>query len=285
MPKYIFTSKWGELVLGIGDKGVPYALKRIEGTSPVDAQINMTQMAKHDGAIFNSSKVGTRTINVAIAITADAEASRQALYKIFRPKDVIKIAYKSDMLDIWTEGYVASSPVPLMDNKQVMTVQIICPDPYWRSAEEIIDKMNSIIKAFHFPFAITEDDPIPISYSQALTNKTVVNEGAANTGLVMRLHAKGSVSNPKIWNYITSEFFGLDYSMATGDIITVDGTAGHKTVTLTRGGTDTNIFNYIMQGSTWLELEQGENVFTYEVTGDASLLDVEFVHYDTYTGV
>lgn len=270
----------------VGDRGVPFALAGIQGLTPADATINMTGMALNDGARFDSSKVGIRTINIAIAITAQAPQNRQKLYKVFVPGKKVKLEYVSEDLDVWTEGYVSSAPVPLMDNKQIMTAEILCMDPYLRSAQTIIDRMNSIVNAFHFPFAIEASDPIPLGYEQGLTNITVTNEGAAATGFIMRLHATGSVEDPKVFNYITGEFFGLDYALDVGDTVEINTTAGNKTVTLIRDADETNIFNYIMQGSTWLQLEQGENVFTYEVgTGDTEDLTVEFEHYDTYTGV
>ena len=284
MAKYTFISDGGSVVLSIGDRGVPYALAGIEGVSPSDATINLTDMAHNHGALFSSSKVQPRTINVGIAITARAEESRLYLYKVFRPSKPVRVEYKSAALDVWIEGYVASAPVPLMDNKQVMTVEIICPDPFWRSTATIRDELTETIGAFHFPFAITAASPIPISYVQGLTNIVVTNDGAAETGFRMILHASSVVRYPKVFNYVTGEFFGLNVEMRAGDTITIDSTAGKKTVTLTRDGADTNYFNYIMQGSTWLTLEQGGNVFTYEAS-DESALTVTFEHYDTYTGV
>lgn len=287
MPKITITGTGGSISMTVGDRGVPFALAGIQGLTPADATINMTGVALNDGARFDSSKVGIRTINIAIAITAQAPQNRQKLYKVFVPGKKVKLEYVSEDLDVWTEGYVSSAPVPLMDNKQIMTAEILCMDPYLRSAQTIIDRMNSIINAFHFPFAITADDPIPLGYQQGLTNTVVTNNGAAATGFIIRLHVStNGVRNPKIFNYITGEFFGVNYNLQVGDTVEINTTAGNKTVTLTRDAVETNIFNYIMQGSTWLQLEQGENVFTYELGGgDPEDLTVEFEHYDTYTGV
>ena len=48
----------------------------------------------------------------------------------------------------------------------------------------------------------------------------------------------------------------------------------------------TNIFNYIMQDSTWLQLDVGSNEFIYTVeSGDATDLLVTFKHHGLREGV
>ena len=287
MPKITFTTDGGTLACTLGEVGAaPYTIADMQGLSPADATINMTQMALNDGALFNSAKVGINTLNVAIAIEYQAEYYRLQAYRIFRPKSEIRVQYQSQQIDVWIEGYISKATIGHFDKKQMLVVEIICPFPFWRSSQLLRTEMNTIVKNFHFPFAIEEDDPIPLGYMQAQQNTVVMNNGSAATGFVMTLHAEAAVSNPKIFNYDTGEFFGLTFSMQAGDLISIDSTAGQKSVTLERSGAKTNIFNYIMKDSTWLMLELGANTFTYEVgTGDEEDLIVEFYHYDLHTGV
>ena len=287
MPKITFTTTGGTLACTLGDVGAaPYTIADMQGLSPADATINMTQMALNDGALFNSAKVGVNTLNVAIAIEYQAEYYRLQAYRIFRPKSEIRVQYQSQQIDVWIEGYISKATLGHFEKKQTLTVEIICPFPYWRSSQLLRTEMNTYVDDFHFPFAIEENDPIPLGHMDAVTSVTVYNNGTAAEGFVMTLHATGNVSDPKVYNYITGEFFGLDYSLQSGDLVTIDSTTGQKSVTLERGGTETNIFNYIMKDSVWLTLEPGGTVFTYEVgTGSESDLTVEFLHYDLHTGV
>lgn len=286
MPKLTFISKGGTIACNMGESGEPYQIAQMQGFSPADAIINLTQMAQNDGALYNSSKVGVNTLNVALSIEHDAEHYRLEAYKVFRPKNEIRVEYKTQALDVWVEGYVSRASLQHMDMKQALVVEIICPFPYWRSASQVKTEMNAVVKSFHFPFAITEDDPVPLGYMEALTNTVVVNNGSAATGFIMQMLASGNVTNPKVFNYHTGDFFGINYSLQLGDLVTVDSTAGAKKVTLTRGGVESNIFNYIMKDAVFLTLDVGDNVFTYEVgTGDAESLTVDFLHYDLYTGV
>ena len=286
MPRLTFTSKGGSIACNMGKSGEPYKVAKMQGFSPAEAVVNLTQMAQNDGALYNSSKVGSNTLNVALAIERDAERYRLEAYKVFRPKNAIKVEYKTQAVDVWIEGYVSRADLQHMDMKQVLTVEIICPFPYWRSSQQSKNEMNAVVKDFHFPFAITAAEPVPISHAQGLTNTVVVNNGSADTGFKMTMQATGTVTNPKVFNYISGEFFGLNVTMQAGDLVTVDSTAGNKTVTLTRDGDETNIFNAIMKDAVFLTLDIGDNVFTYEVaSGSAADLTVDFYHYDLYTGV
>ena len=285
MPKITFTSTGGTITCTLGEVDItPYTIADISGLAPADAQINLTQMALNDGALFNSSKVNYRTINVAIAIEYMAEEWRLNAYKVFRPKKPIRIDYKSARVDVYIEGYVRRVDVPHFDMKQILTVEIICPYPYFKAIKEIKTELNKIKKGFHMPFAIENTDPIPFGIIEAVSNVTVTNDGEAETPLKMILRAKGTITNPKITNYVTGDFFGLDISMYNADEITIDGET--KTVTLRRSGVDSNVFNYISKNVTWLTLEQGANTFTYSVDyGDPEDLTVDFYHYDLHTGV
>ena len=286
MPKLTFTSSGGTIECTLGELAGnnPYTIANIEGLAPADAQINLTEMALNDGAFFNSAKVMYRTINVALAIEYMAEEWRLNAYKVFRPKKPIRIDYKSARLDVFIEGYVKRVSVPHFDMKQILTVEIVCPYPYFKAAQEIKTELNKVVRSFHMPFAIEATDPVPLGYMQSVSNVTVTNDGEAETPLKMIFRAQAPVTNPKVTNYVTGDFFGLDITMSAADEITIDGE--DKTVTLVRAGVASNIFNYISKDITWLTLEQGANTFTYSVdSGDPEDLIVDFYHYDLHTGV
>ena len=82
----------------------------------------------------------------------------------------------------------------------------------------------------------------------------VTNKGTAETGLTIELYASGIVHNPKVYNYVTQEFIGLDGFMRAGDLITITTGVGEKSIKLTRNGVASNAFNMIADGSSWLQL-------------------------------
>jgi hypothetical protein len=104
--------------------------------------------------------------------------------------------------------------------------------------------------------------------------------------MIIELYVRSEISNPKVYNDITQEFIGINYTFESADLITIDTRKGQRSVTLLRDGVETNLFNYVMQGSTWLQLEAFGSTFVYEL-GEGSLGDlmVTFKHSNLYEGV
>lgn len=261
-----------------------YSITSITGLGPPDAAINTVNVGSFDGERFNSSKLGMRNIVMTIAILGDIETNRIALYKVFKSKEWIKFNYKNGLRDVFIEGYIESAPIDLFSQNQEVQVSILCPDPYFKNAEEIIEDMNLIISMFYFPFAIADEGQTFSQYDEVL-EKTIVNEGDVEKGMVIELQAIGEVKNPKIFNRDTTDFFGLNITMQQGDLITISTIKGSKTVYLFRNGEQINIFNNIMKDITWLQLDPGDNVFTYEAATGAEYLNIIFRHIDNYEGV
>lgn len=268
--------------------GSPYTISEINGLNPPSATINTSQIALIDGAKYNSAKLDMRQLNIAFAIETDAAANRVAMYNVLKSKQWIRMYYSGDVRDVYIDGYIQSIDITYFAMKQIVTVAILCPSPYFKNAQEIVNQLSNIINTFYFPFAITAAAPIPISYFSNDVGITVENDGDVECGMVIQLYAREMLSNPKIYNYVTQDYFGLTINMQPADLITIDTRQGQKSVTLLRNAIQTNIFNNIMQGSTWLQLEANGSTFTYEVdeiAGDASDLKVTFTHNNLYEGV
>lgn len=261
-----------------------YAITSITGLGPPDANINTTNVGSFDGERFNSSKLGMRNIVMTIAILGDIETNRIALYSVLKSKQWIRFNYKNGLRDVYIDGYIESAPIELFSQNQEIQVSILCPDPYFKNAEEIIEDMNLIISMFYFPFAIADEGQTFSEYDEIL-EKTIINNGDVEKGIILELRAIGEVVNPKIFNRDTTEFFGLNITMQEGDLITISTIKGSKTVYLLRNGEEINIFNNIMKNISWLQLEPGDNVFTYEAEEGAEYLNILFRHIDNFEGV
>lgn len=266
--------------------GGQFTITEIEGLSPADATINTNESALMDGATYNSSKVNMRTINMAFAIEHDAEQGRLKVYHVLQSSKYIMITYKSERLNVFVEGYVKSIDVSHFSMKQVVTVSITCPFPYFKAAQEMVNDLSSVINLFHFPFSSTAEPQIVFGYIDPTTSEVVMNNGSIECGLTFELYAKASVTNPKIYNHMTGDYIGINYEMEAGDVITITTGKGNKTVTLLREGVRSNIFNSLMEGITWLQLEVGGSAFVYEIDqGLISNLLVTIKHRDLFEGV
>lgn len=264
----------------------PFTITEIQGLNPPEATINTSEVALIDGAKYNSAKVNMRQLMIAFAIQYSASANRLQVYNVLKSKQWIRFYYTGDYRDVYIDGYIQSIDIAYFEMKQVVTCTILCPQPYFNKAQQIINELTTIVNAFHFPFASTSEPQLVFGYYEEASSVTVVNDGDVACGMTIELYARNAVSNPKIFNYVTQDFFGLTYSMQAGDLITIDTRQGQKSVTLLRNGTETNIFNAVMKNSTWLQLDPDENTFVYEVgTGKSYNLSVIFNHYDLYEGV
>ena len=265
----------------------PFTITEIQGLNPPDATINTSQLALIDGARFNNAKLNMRTINIAFAIEIEAAKNRIEVFKVLKSKQYVKLIYKGNYRNVYIEGYIQSIHISYFEMKQIVTCTILCPSPYFLQAQLIVDELQSIISSFHFPFASTADPELLFGYISNDIGITIDNDGDVACGMIIELYARSAVSDPKIFNYVTQEYIGLDYDMQAADLITIDTRQGQKSAKLLRSGVESNVFNYIMEGSTWLQLEANGSTFVYEVgTGSSAAdLSVTFSHYNLYEGV
>lgn len=264
----------------------PFTITEIQGLNPPSATINTSQIALIDGAKFNSSKLNMRTINVAFAIQYSAAYNRINVFKVLKSKQWVKFNYIGEYRQVYIEGYIESIDISYWEMKQIVTCTIICPSPYFKDAQIMVNEVKNIIGAFHFPFSSTATPQIVFGYTSTDTGVTIENKGDVECGMIIELYARQAIGNPQIFNYVTGEFIGLNFNMQEADVITIDTRQGHKSVTLLRGAVETNLFNYILQGSTWLQLPANGGTFVYDVgSGSTADLQVTFKHNNLYEGV
>lgn len=268
------------------DQNSPFTVTEIQGLNPPEATINTSSLALIDGEKYNSSKMQMRTINVAFAIEVKAAKNRIEVYKVLKSKQWVKFTYIGQYRHVYIEGYIQSIDITYFEIKQVVTCSILCPSPYFKEAQQIVNEMRSIISAFHFPFASTATPELVFSYISNDVGITIENDSDVDCGMIIELYARDTIVNPKIFNYLTQEYIGIEITMQAADLITINTNQGQKTATLLRSGVESSVFNNVMQGSTWLQLPAEGGTFVYEVgTGSIANLNVAFKHTNLYEGV
>ena len=261
-----------------------YLIERIEGLEPPDITVNRSKIAGYDGSRYNSSTANERGIVLYININKPVEKNRLNLYKYFRGKQKLKLYYSNHSLETYIEGYIEQITTNLFSIQEQFQISIVCPECYFNAIDEIITGTSKIIPLFQFPFSI-ESKGIPFSEYEKNTETNVINDGTIETGMTIVFSAKGVVKKPKLFNRLTGKFFGLDYEMQAGDVITINTRKGSKSVSLLRDGINYNLFNYIMDGSVFLNLDVGDNIFVYEAEEGDRYLDITFIHRNQFEGV
>lgn len=261
-----------------------YTITDIDGLYPPEGVINTTQVANMDGSVFNSSRIDNRVITITMAINGPAEANRLLLYRYFKTKYPVRLYYKNGVRDVYIDGYVSKFSVEYFEKKQTAQIEISCPMTLFRAVKESVTEFANIENMFVFPFAI-EAAGIPFSEIALGEQKTIINGGDVETGVVIHLNALGTVLNPKIYNVDTSDRMTLSVEMRAGDEITINTRKKEKSITLLRDGVQTNIVGKLDAGSTWFNLIPGDNVFTYEADEFPEHLQCIFIINNQFEGV
>ena len=273
----------------------------ITGLNPPNAQINTSTVAGLDGLKFNSSKLQSRNIVITLKINGDIEANRINLYKYFATKEWCKFYYENEHRNVYIDCYVETFECDFFTNNETAQISLICPQPYFKDMDEIIDDISKAVAAFEFPFAhgskgatnpyaeIDDSTDNAVEFSTIDTSKVtnVYNDSESETGVIVEIDILETVNLIEIKNTRTGDNFILEYNFVENDKIIIDTNKGQKSVILIRNAVTSNLFTAVRKGSTFFQLSIGDNFFGYLVDEGASddLIHLVFKHYTVYRGV
>lgn len=257
-------NQYGEVLELTHNEG--YVITDITGIDPPDAVINTTRNAGADGSMFNGAYVDNRQIVITMAINSPAEDNRIKLYKYFKMKNSIRLFYKNSTRDVYIDGYVQHINIQYFDKKQIVQITVFCPNPFFNDVSDNMVEFNAIDSLFEFPFEIVT--PIPFSEITTGEEINVRNLGDVASGMEIKIIVAGTVTNPVMYNVVTNQYFKIMKSFATGDVIVINTNKKYKKVQLTSEGTTTSIVGNIASGSTWLQIDPGDNIF--QITADSN---------------
>lgn len=141
----------------VGAYEAPYVITKIEGHGPVGADINLTQFATNDGTMFNSARVGERTMTLTLAVVAQPgktiEHARRWIYKTYSVKNRVEMAFVTDTGTYIMTGYVEKCEPDIFEKITKVKITIVCPDPYFYAPAKTVTSISSVKGGFEFPFA------------------------------------------------------------------------------------------------------------------------------------
>ena len=261
-----------------------YMTSSVTGLSPPMGTINTAVYAGMDGSYLNNAFIEKRNIVITFEMRGmGVEARRHQLYKVVKTSKYVKVLYKTSGIDVYAEGYVETCDITNFNQLVSGQISIICPDIYWYSNEPVYAVYSQISGAFHFPFP-ESDKPFPLGNYSKSENVSVFNIGE-KIGFTIIIEALDDAATPTIYNADTGEYLQITGELLRGDVITISTKTGHKTVTLTRNGIDSNIINRLVTGSAWLQMYEGENTFHVTAGKNIKNLKVTIIHRNAYLGV
>ena len=278
-------------------------IQSITGIGPTKANVNTTDLATSDGAIFNSARVGSRNIVITFRLLEDpttnlVEDTRQRTYKYFPLKKQLTLLFETDNRLAQIQGYVESNEPDIFQKEETAQISIICPSPYFYSNDQMIT-LNGVESYFYFPFSnesLTENEIIFGEIVRSVS--TAYNyTGDVDSGVLIHIHTIGEAHNIMLYNAATrakmelsTEIIGAitkdghDHLIA-GDDVYLSTISGDRYVTLVRRGQYYNILAVLPKITDWITVVKGSNVFGYTAGYGKANVQVEIYSDILYEGV
>lgn len=268
------------------DDDVNYQLISATGFTSPSAEIFRSKSPNKKGSKYNGSTLNERYITLVIKILGDVEVNRNKLYAWIDSEQYVKINYQNKLKNVYCEGYIEESDIPMFDDNETIIVNLVCPDPYWKDLESIYTDISTLVSEFTFPFAIDKEG-IPFSTILSDDQKNVFNAGN-ETGIMIQAIFSGNVTGLKIFNgNDISQYIKFKNSLTfnEGDLLDINTDSSPKTITRIKAdGTKENILKYVDGRPYWFTLKKGNNVFGYECN-DETLVDLKIMFNNKYLGV
>jgi len=281
-----FTNTRGESVT-FNEFGSHFLANEINGLGDVDADVQTQKAPYQDGTTFLDSILTPRMINFKLIILGsnDNEISsrRSELARVFNPKlgeGVLKIVYGNvvRVIDAVAEHVpiYQSGNDNRMSSYQYGLIDLICPNPYWKSTT--VTEEPAFEPLFSFPF----EGVFEIGMQR--DQRIIINDGDAPAPLQVEFF--GPALNPKIINNTTGEYIKINQQLFEGEKMMIDTSDGNKSVYIVDAlGVSRNVFNWIDLDSTFFKLIVGENDIEYTADSDIQGAIVNISYSKLYTAV
>lgn len=246
--------------------GINYLVTHISGLNPPSASLFLSKSPNNKGSKHNGSTLTERNLVITIKILGDIETNRNALYEWIDTEQYCKVHYRNGKKSVYCEGYVQDCPIEFFTKNEVVSLAIICPNPYWRELQDIQKDVSRLLKQFVMPFAISSAG-VPFSTIRESQTATFYYAGG-ETGIRATLKCSGEVKNPVIFDASAVDALALTFRINTtlheGETVVIDTEASPKTCKLYKAdGSVVNIMKYVGANPTWFTLKKGIAVFGF----------------------
>lgn len=257
----------------------PYILQNIQGFGPVQNEITTSEMFGVDGAIKVDDKLVIRDLLIEGTIGADSNEElmihRQTLAEIFNPKINGTLHYEEHGKKFIIDVEIEHAPnFDMANTKRTQKFQIMLKalDPYWRdtSVYDSLIPLSRVENKFKFPLTLTDDFVFASLVSGEIIE--VDNSGSVEVGGIFRMKLNGEVTNPRIYNVLTQEYFGFQGTYPAGTEFEINTIRGSKKVTKNIDGVSTNAMSERMPDSTFLQIKKGANYFQIQADDEVNLV-------------
>ena len=248
----------------------PYAdLVDAEGITENASDIATSTTPSMDGDKINNIVTQPRGIVLSMQIKDDVsvEDAKRYILRSIKPKQKGRLVLHQSGRDIQIAGVVESISMPRFGQDIIMQISLYCNDPYWHDVENVLLEISRVLNMHYFPVDVGglafPAEGIPFGEYDLNMTRTYTNDGDAECGMIITIIALANVVNPTIYK-TDGSFIGVNDNMVVGDEIIINTNRGEKSIT--KNGT--NILSKIKPGSSFLQLDTGDNELTIDSDGD-----------------
>lgn len=267
MFKLVFENSKGESIELFSH---PYRLMRVDGLGDVGVDVQTQKVPFQDGESLIDTVLEPRYMQIEVKIIGDnledVEAKRRRLASVFNPKlQLGTLRYiRGDMI---REIDAVAETVPAFPDGstnrgrtfQKAVINLIAPNPYWKSPIVTEEPMAAFVPLFEFPsddyWFEDEDGNLYFEVGTEGERRTFVIEGDAEVPVKITFH--GPSVNPEVRNNTTGEYIRVNRTLGPDDVLFID--TSNATVEIN----GQNVFNWIDLGSTFWKLQVGANEIQY----------------------
>ncbi|ACA54179.1 phage tail family protein [Clostridium botulinum] len=284
--KFIFENEKGQQIeFSIWSH---FFLQNIDGISGLKNTIYSNKGMEQDGSTCVGSTLDDRNIVIQGSIIDNKEINREKLLSIINPKLQAKLIYTDGNIRKYVECIVETSPIIPKENRPKFQISLLCNNPYWK--DYIDSKVNIALWKgdFHFPLVIPQGKGITMGHREPSLIVNVLNNGQVKTGMIIEFLARGTLSNPSLFNVNTREFIKINKGMVAGEKFIINTNYSKKKILQELNGVTTDILNYldiVGGGDTFLQLDVGDNLFRYNADSNLDNLEVNIYFSQQYLGV
>ena len=271
-------------------------IAKITGLSDVKNTLYTTASMGQDGDTVTGNKIRSRQIVINGAIKSTNKETileaKRLLNKVLNPHLTARFVYEYGTTRRYINCRLETAPTYKRGNA-LLTFEIdaMCHYPFWQEEAEKKTDIAGWLGGFEFNLAAGGFE-IPKTTKFEMGTKTldvvvaVSNNGDISTGIRAVFTALGTVTNPRLTNITTSEYMAFTgLTLYEGDKLVVTTEYGNKACTLYRGEQVINALAYWDTGGKFLQLDTGENYFSFSADTNPDRLEVAIFMNNQYLGV
>lgn len=218
---------------------------------------------------------------------SDIEETKERLNKIINPFQDVRIEIEEYYLDA-RPSIVPKYAITEKENNEAMcffSIDFFCLDPMFKRTGGVLDVLSGVKKMFVFPWRIKKNGNVFGSIaSRKLTS--VENKSDCAVGMVVTIRSTFTdVVNPRIYEVKSGYFIELNVTIGESEYIVINTNKGKESMVHYRPNADgvtfpkeRSVFPDMVEGSTFLQLEQGTSMIGWTAdTGESSMsVSIEF---------